>query len=44
MAKTHMIKASHNAKIWLRENKAALDSSNEFVEKHGLPLEKYRQF
>ncbi len=44
MAKTHMIKASRNAKIWLRENKAALDSSNEFVEKHGLPLEKYRQF
>lgn len=29
---------------WLQENKAALDSSNEYVEKHGLPLAKYRQF
>jgi antitoxin CcdA len=32
------------AKQWLHENKAALDSSNEYVEKHGLPLAKYRQF
>lgn len=29
---------------WLKENKAALDSSNEYVEKYGLPLAKYRQF
>ena len=29
---------------WLRENSAALDSSNEFVQKQGLPLEKYRNF
>lgn len=29
---------------WLRENKAALDASNEYVRKHGLPLDKYRQF
>jgi len=32
------------AKQWLQENKAALDSSNEYVEKHGLPLAQYRQF
>ncbi len=29
---------------WLEENKAALESSNEWVRKHGLPLAKYRQF
>jgi antitoxin CcdA len=29
---------------WLEENRAAIQSSNEWVEKHGLPLEKYRQF
>jgi antitoxin CcdA len=32
------------AELWLLENKAALDSSNEYVEKHGLPLARYRQF
>ena len=29
---------------WLEENRAAIQSSNEWVEKNGLPLEKYRQF
>jgi antitoxin CcdA len=29
---------------WLRENKSALDWSNDYVEKHGLPLAKYRMF
>jgi antitoxin CcdA len=29
---------------WLEENKAALESSNAWVEKHGLPLAKYRMF
>jgi antitoxin CcdA len=29
---------------WLEENRAAIQSSNEWVEKHGLPLERYRQF
>ena len=29
---------------WLMENRAALDSSNRFVDEHGLPLEKHRQF
>jgi antitoxin CcdA len=29
---------------WLEENRAAIQSSNDWVEQHGLPLEKYRQF
>ena len=29
---------------WQEENRAALQSSKEWVAKHGLPLEKYRQF
>jgi antitoxin CcdA len=29
---------------WLKENTAALESSNDYVEKNGLPLLQYRQF
>jgi antitoxin CcdA len=29
---------------WLEENRAALQSSNEWVEKNGLPLARYRRF
>lgn len=29
---------------WLAENRDAIESSNAFVEKHGLPLAKYRMF
>lgn len=29
---------------WLEENRAALESSNRWVEEHGLPLAKYRPF
>lgn len=32
------------AEAWKRENAAALDTSNEWLEQHGLPLEKYRPF
>ena len=32
------------AEQWLEENRAALDGYNTWVEQHGLPLEKYRQF
>ena len=32
------------AKRWLEENRSALDSSNAFVEEHGLPLQSLRQF
>jgi len=29
---------------WLAENQNALDSSNAYVERHGLPLVSYRRF
>jgi antitoxin CcdA len=32
------------AKRWADENAEVIRSSNEYVEKHGLPLEKYRVF
>ena len=32
------------AERWLAENRAALDSYNDWVEANGLPLEKYRLF
>jgi antitoxin CcdA len=32
------------ARRWQEENAEAIRSSNEWVEKHGLPLEKYRPF
>jgi antitoxin CcdA len=31
-------------RIWKLENAEAFRSSNEYVEKHGLPLAKFRQF
>lgn len=31
-------------KKWLEENQDALDSSNKYVVKHGLPLAKFRNF
>ncbi|MEY4269339.1 MAG: hypothetical protein RLZZ58_555 [Pseudomonadota bacterium] len=37
------VKKAREAK-WLEENRAALDWSNEYVRKHGLPLAKYRMF
>ncbi len=36
--------ASAKAKAWKQENASAINSSNKWVEKNGLPLEKYRQF
>ncbi|WP_333714876.1 type II toxin-antitoxin system CcdA family antitoxin [Yoonia sp.] len=35
---------ARKAAAWLEENRAAIQSSNDWVEQHGLPLEKYRQF
>jgi antitoxin CcdA len=32
------------ADLWQQENKAALESSNAYVEQHGLPLASVRQF
>ncbi|MEO3432727.1 type II toxin-antitoxin system CcdA family antitoxin [Inquilinus sp. CAU 1745] len=36
--------AERRAEAWLEENRDALESSNQYVEKNGLPLAKYRQF
>lgn len=36
--------AEAQTRRWKLENKNALASSNEYVKKHGLPLEKSRQF
>lgn len=36
--------AEARSKLWKEQNKEALTSSNEYVERHGLPLEKLRQF
>jgi antitoxin CcdA len=32
------------AERWMEENRQAIASSNAYVEKHGLPLARYRQF
>jgi antitoxin CcdA len=36
--------AERHAELWLEENREAVESSNAYVEKRGLPLEKYRMF
>jgi antitoxin CcdA len=36
--------AERQAELWLQENKTALESANEYVAKHGLPLTSHRQF
>ena len=36
--------AAKRSELWLRENHEAIQSSNEYVEKHGLPLARYRMF
>ncbi|EDZ41343.1 post-segregation antitoxin CcdA [Rhodobacteraceae bacterium HTCC2083] len=36
--------AAAKALQWKSENAAALQSSNAYVEKHGLPLDEFRQF
>lgn len=35
---------SDQGRKWLEENSEAIKSINEWVEKNGLPLEKYRMF
>jgi uncharacterized protein (DUF2342 family) len=35
---------SDEGKKWLEENAEAIRSMNDWVDKHGLPLEKYRLF
>lgn len=36
--------AEKRAELWVKDNWEAIESSNAYVEKHGLPLEKYRMF
>ncbi|WP_298948562.1 type II toxin-antitoxin system CcdA family antitoxin [uncultured Paracoccus sp.] len=36
--------AEAKAAAWQREHAAALESSNAWVDAHGLPLDQYRQF
>ncbi|MGE0282619.1 MAG: type II toxin-antitoxin system CcdA family antitoxin [Rhizobiaceae bacterium] len=36
--------AEERARLWKIENREAIESWNEHLEKHGLPLAKYRQF
>ena len=36
--------AEKQAEAWLRDNQDALESSNAFVDKYGLPLAKHRPF
>lgn len=36
--------AERRAELWLKENCEALESSNAYVEQHGLPLAAYRSF
>jgi antitoxin CcdA len=36
--------AGARARLWLKENERALASSNEYVDSHGLPLARLRQF
>lgn len=36
--------AEKRAESWGRENRAAIESSNAYVERHGLPLAKYRSY
>lgn len=36
--------ARYRGAKWLRENREALASSNDYVERNGLPLSEFRQF
>lgn len=36
--------AQKRAAVWLEANRLAIESSNQFVERQGLPLSSYREF
>ena len=36
--------AERRTELWVQENREAFESSNAYVEKHGLPLAKFRMF
>ncbi|TIL59763.1 MAG: post-segregation antitoxin CcdA [Mesorhizobium sp.] len=36
--------AAEKARLWKLENRATIEAWNEYVGKHGIPLEEHRQF
>ncbi|MDQ8755045.1 type II toxin-antitoxin system CcdA family antitoxin [Sphingosinicella sp. LHD-64] len=36
--------ARSRREVWLEQNREAIEAANAWVEKHGLPLARYRQF
>ncbi len=36
--------SEEKSRLWREENKEAIESSNEYVRRNGLPLAKYRMF
>lgn len=38
------VRRAEKARRWQEENRAAIEAHSRWVEKHGLPLEKYRVF
>jgi antitoxin CcdA len=36
--------AAEKSRLWLLENRAAIETCNEYVERNGLPLAKHRMF
>ena len=36
--------AEEKARLWKIENRAVLESLNDYVEEHGIPLQEHRQF
>jgi antitoxin CcdA len=36
--------AKTKLRVWLKENRPAMDAWNDYVEKNGLPLDAFRQF
>jgi post-segregation antitoxin (ccd killing protein) len=43
-ARRTFVIAEQSARLWRETNQAALESSNAYVDQHGLPLAKYRSF
>jgi antitoxin CcdA len=41
---TRTVRAPTTPEQWLAENRDALESSNAYVERHGLPLQRHRKF
>ncbi|TGT36932.1 type II toxin-antitoxin system CcdA family antitoxin [Mesorhizobium sp. M8A.F.Ca.ET.165.01.1.1] len=36
--------AAEKTRLWKLENRATMETWNDYIEKHGVPLEEYRQF